>query len=115
MTPDNKSDPRWIPSRDTVLDLSVNIVPLVILVAFSLLFLAANPWGWDPLIVFFTHFLTLLPLVLLAVVSYVAGIRIQHEDEREEAEAEDGEERAEAKAKREEAEAEAEREGTEDG
>lgn len=66
--------------RDTVLDLVVNIIPIGILAFFSLLFLAFNPWGWDPFPIAITHFLTLFPLAVLVVVTYVAGRVIQRDE-----------------------------------
>ena len=66
--------------RDTVLDLVVNIIPIGILAFFSLLFLAFNPWGWDPFPIVITHFLTLFPLAVLVVVTYVAGRVIQRDE-----------------------------------
>lgn len=67
-------------SRGTLLDLTVNVVPLVILAFFSLLFLAINPWGWDPFVVSLTHFLTVFPLVLLALLSYLAGLLVEQDE-----------------------------------
>ncbi len=64
-------------THETWLDLVVNIVPIVILGFFDLLFFVVNPWGWDPLTVVLMHFLTLFPLVVLAVVTWVSGYVIQ--------------------------------------
>ena len=72
---------RWELTTETMLDLFVNAVPLVILLFFSALFLAVNPWGWDPAVVGMTHFLMLLPFVLLAALSYVAGLYVQRDEE----------------------------------
>ena len=58
----------------------VNIVPIGILAFFSLLFLAFNYWGWDPFTILITHFLTLFPLAVLIVVTYVAGRVIQRDE-----------------------------------
>ena len=60
-------------TTDTWLDLSVNLIPLGILLVLDLLFWVVNPWGWDPFYVLVAHFLTLFPLAVLAVVTYVAG------------------------------------------
>lgn len=67
----------WELTRETLLDLFVNAVPLFILLFFSGLFLAVNPWGWDPFVIGVTHFLTLFPFVLLLLLSYVAGLKVQ--------------------------------------
>lgn len=67
---------------DTLLDLLVNVVPIVILLLFSLLFAIVNPWGWDPFPVLASHFLTLFPLVLLAALTYVAGRVVQRDEAR---------------------------------
>ncbi len=66
--------------KDTLLDLVVNIIPIGILGFFSLLFIAFNPWGWDPFPILITHFLTLFPLAILVVVTYVAGRVIQRDE-----------------------------------
>lgn len=66
--------------EDTLLDLVVNIIPIGILAFFSLLFMVFNPWGWDPFPVLITHFLTLFPLAVLVVVTYVAGRVIQRDE-----------------------------------
>lgn len=77
---------------ETWLDLSVNVIPLVILIVLDLLFWVVNPWGWDPFYVLVAHFLTLFPLVVLAIVTYVGGAIVQRDEQRAElaAAAEDG-------------------------
>lgn len=67
-------------SRETLLDLTVNVIPLVILGFFTLLFIVVNPWGWDPFVVVLTHFLTVFPLVLLALLSYLSGLAVQRDE-----------------------------------
>jgi hypothetical protein len=66
---------------ETWLDLTVNLIPIGILIGMEILFFAVNPWGWDPWIMFGMHFLTLFPLVLLLLLTYVSG-RIVQRDER---------------------------------
>lgn len=66
--------------KETLIDLVVNVIPIAMLGGFSLLFLAFNPWGWDPFPVLMTHFLTLFPLAVLVVVTYVAGRVIQRDE-----------------------------------
>lgn len=67
---------------DTWLDLVVNMVPLGILLFLDGMFIVYNPWGWDPLFVFFMHFLTLFPFVLLAILTYVSGRAVQRDEEK---------------------------------
>lgn len=71
-------------TTDTWLDLSVNLIPLGILLVLDLLFWVVNPWGWDPFYVLVAHFLTLFPLALLAVVTYVGGAVVQRDEQRAE-------------------------------
>lgn len=70
--------------EDTLFDLLVNVIPIVILLLFSLMFVFVNPWGWDPFPVLVSQFLTLFPLLVLALVTYVAG-RVVQRDESESA------------------------------
>lgn len=74
-------------TNETWLDLTVNMIPLGILLFMDALFWVVNPWGWDPLMVFIAHFLTLFPFVLLALLTYFSGTVIQR-DEGEHAEME---------------------------
>ena len=66
--------------HETVLDLTVNIIPVGILLGMEILFFVFNPWGWDLWIVFWMHFLTLFPLALLLVLTYVSGRVIQRDE-----------------------------------
>lgn len=59
--------------RETLLDITVNVVPILILAFFFVLFVTWTPWTGEPLITLISHFLTLFPLVLLAIVTYVAA------------------------------------------
>ena len=63
-------------SRDTWLDMLVNVVPIVVLAVLDLLVWFTNPWGWDLLYIALAHFLTLFPLFVLAVVTYLAAERL---------------------------------------
>ncbi|WP_049927109.1 DUF6684 family protein [Halopiger goleimassiliensis] len=71
----------WL-SRETAVDASINAVPLVILAYFSLLFESASPWSFDPLPVLLTHTLTLFPLVLLLIATYVVARVIERDRNR---------------------------------
>jgi len=63
--------------RETLLDLSVNIIPVAILLVFSIVFLSASQWEPDLWMELLTQFLTLFPLVLLAALTYVAASAIE--------------------------------------
>lgn len=68
--------------KDTILDITVNIIPLAILAFFMLAFVFANPWGTG---------LSTIPVlqlvlvgwmfVLLAVLTYAAVTRIETGEE----------------------------------
>ena len=68
--------------RETVFDTTVNLIPVGILLLLDLLFLVVNPWGWDLWFVFWMHFLTLFPLALLLVLTYVSGRVIERDEAR---------------------------------
>lgn len=59
--------------RETLLDISVNIVPLVIILFFVGLFLVTSPWPPDLLIEAVTIGLHVIPFVLLALLTYIAA------------------------------------------
>ncbi|WP_336001043.1 DUF6684 family protein [Halorientalis halophila] len=66
--------------RETLLDLTVNAIPLGILLFLDVLFWFVNPWGWDLWFVFWSHVLTLVPFTLLLLLSYVSGRVIQRDE-----------------------------------
>lgn len=66
--------------KETLIDLIVNVIPIAMLAFFSLMFALFDPWGWDPFTILMTHFLTLFPLVVLVVVTYVAGRVVQRDE-----------------------------------
>lgn len=72
-------------NRETLLDLSVNIIPLGIMVFFLALFVLANPWGMgDPLMYWLMVLIIGHMIVLLAVLTYYSGKAIEsgeHADE----------------------------------
>lgn len=68
-------------THDTVLDLMVNIIPVGILIGMDLLFFIFNPFGWDLYYVGWMHFLTLFPLLLLLILTYVSGRVIQRDEQ----------------------------------
>lgn len=63
--------------RGTVLDLTVNAVPLAILLFFIALFVLYRPFPPDPFDLVVSVLLLVIPFVLLAILSYVAGLAIQ--------------------------------------
>lgn len=69
-------------TRETWTDLTVNFVPLGILFFMDVLFWIVNPWGWDPWVVFWSHFLTIFPLLCLLLLTYVSGLVIQRDEGR---------------------------------
>jgi len=60
-------------TRETLLDVTVNLIPMVILLFFVVFYTAFRPWGWDPTIFVLMHFLTVFPFVLLALLTYVSA------------------------------------------
>lgn len=71
-------------SENTWLDLTVNFVPIGILATLDLMFWVFNPWGWDLWYVFWMHVLTLFPLSVLTLLTYVSGRAIQRDERRTE-------------------------------
>jgi len=59
----------WL-DRDTVLDVTVNLIPLVILAFFAVLYTLVQPWEFDPAMFVIMHFLTLFPFLLLVILTY---------------------------------------------
>jgi hypothetical protein len=70
--------------KDTLLDLTVNIVPLAILAFFLVAFVVMNPWGagfgFERVLQFAIVGLT---FVALAILTYVAAVRIEGEEAEE--------------------------------
>ncbi|QPV61715.1 hypothetical protein I7X12_13250 [Halosimplex litoreum] len=67
-------------TEETWLDLTVNFVPIGILAVLDVMFWVYNPWGWDLWFVFWAHVLTVVPLVLLTLLTYVSGRVIQRDE-----------------------------------
>lgn len=59
--------------RDTLLDITVNIVPMFILLFFIVLAFVWQPWQGEPLISTLAHLLTIIPFVLLGLLTWVAA------------------------------------------
>ncbi|QSG02140.1 DUF6684 family protein [Natranaeroarchaeum sulfidigenes] len=73
---------REIFDRDTLLDLTVNFIPLGILALFIALYVVFNPWGWDPLFSTLQFGLITITFVLLAVLTYLSGKAIEGDERR---------------------------------
>lgn len=59
--------------RETLLDLAVNVIPLGIILFFVVFFLVFDPFGNDPVAVALSQLLLVVPFVVLATITYVAG------------------------------------------
>lgn len=66
--------------KETILDLTVNIIPLGIILFFVVLFLVITPWESDPFILAIHMGLLLIPLVSLAALTYVSGKAIANSE-----------------------------------
>lgn len=76
-------DERWDwADRDTLLDITVNLVPVVILLFFIVFYTVVRPWEWDPLMFVVMHFLTAFPLVLVLLLTYVSARAISRDESR---------------------------------
>jgi len=72
--------------RDTLLDLTVNIVPLAILGFFFVVFVALNPWGGGVTLERVLQFVLVgWMLVGLTILTYYAAKAIETEDDGHEA------------------------------
>ena len=66
--------------RETILDILVNVVPMVILLAFVLLFVVFSPWPPHLPTALVGHFLTLFPFLLLGILTYFAARAISRDE-----------------------------------
>ena len=73
--------------RDVLLDLSVNVIPLVIILFFVGLFLVITPFGIDAGATAIQIALLIAPFGALAVLTYYAGKAIVRDEERLDGEA----------------------------
>lgn len=73
---------------DTLLDLTVNMIPLAILGVFIAAFVAAPSWGVDPVFSAMQFGIVGSMFVLLTILTYYAGKAIQGAEAAEEAGAE---------------------------
>jgi Na+/citrate or Na+/malate symporter len=63
--------------RGTLLDLTVNVIPMVMLVFFIVLFLVVNPWRNEPFTMVISIALMVVPFFFLGLLTYVSGLAIQ--------------------------------------
>lgn len=63
--------------RETWLDITVNIIPMVILGFFITMFVVISPWGIDGLTSAIAFALLIVPFVLLAYLTYIAADHIE--------------------------------------
>lgn len=68
--------------RETLLDIAVNVIPMAMLVFFVVLFLVYTPFPPNTFMFVMSHLLTVIPLVLLALLTYVTA-KVISRDERE--------------------------------
>ncbi|EMA39379.1 cox cluster protein [Halococcus morrhuae DSM 1307] len=67
--------------RETLLDLTVNIVPLGILTFFILVFLFASPWELDPFVTAISIGLLVVPFAVLVLVTFVSGRAVAQDEQ----------------------------------
>jgi hypothetical protein len=68
--------------RETILDLTVNLIPLFIILFFVVAFAVFNPFGVDPLASGLQYGLLVAPFVLLAILTYLSGKAIAGDEKR---------------------------------
>ena len=59
--------------RETLLDISVNIIPIAILIVFTAMVLFTDPWGFEITTEVIALGLHLIPIVSLALVTYIGA------------------------------------------
>lgn len=70
--------------RDTLLDLTVNVIPLAILAIFFVGYIVVNPFGFDTVISAIQLAIIGLAGVLLAVLTYYSGKAVSKAESEEE-------------------------------
>lgn len=66
--------------RDTLLDVTVNVIPIGILVFFLALFLAYSPFPQNLFVQVISLGLLVVPLLLLALLTYYSGLAVQESE-----------------------------------
>ena len=59
--------------RETLLDLTVNGIPLGIMVFFIVAYVFVNPFGWDNVVSTLQFAIIIVTAVLLSILTYFAG------------------------------------------
>lgn len=67
--------------EETLLDLTVNAIPLAILLFFVVLFVVLNPFGTDLVATMLQFSIVIVTFLALAVLSYYSGKAIQESEE----------------------------------
>jgi hypothetical protein len=68
--------------RETMLDLTVNFIPLFIILFFVVGFAVFNPFGYDSMATGIQYALLVAPFVFLAVLTYVSARAIAGDEKR---------------------------------
>jgi len=63
--------------RETLLDVSVNVIPMVIILFFTAYLLLTSPWASDPFVMAVAIGLHAIPFVLLGLLTWVSARVIQ--------------------------------------
>lgn len=66
--------------RETLLDLTVNMIPLGIIAFFFVVFLLFDPWGWEPLFTVLALGLLVIHFSALAFLTWISGRTIAKEE-----------------------------------
>jgi len=66
--------------RETLLDLTVNVIPMAIIAVFVVAFGVVPAFGVDPVLTTVQYSLLLVPLVTLAVLTYYAGKVVERDE-----------------------------------
>jgi hypothetical protein len=70
--------------KETILDLTVNIIPLGIIAFFVVVFAVFDPFGFDFLASSIMYGLLIVPFIALAILTYVSGKAIAGDEKRSE-------------------------------
>lgn len=66
-------------SRETLLDVTINAIPVVILAFFIVLLLGRSPWRGPLLVDVLTYGLLVVPLLLLVIATYLTARAIERD------------------------------------
>ena len=70
--------------KETILDLTVNIIPLGIIAFFIVVFAVFDPFGFDFLASSIMYGLLIVPFIALAILTYISGKAIAGDEKRSE-------------------------------